>query len=72
MPKLGWMFSSQTQTKFPWLREHVESRESKSSKKFLASRGKGASQCGTEGATSACQGSELEVDVLMCFVCVCL
>ena len=70
MPKLGWMFSSQTQMKFPWLREHTF--KSKSSKKFLVSRGKGASQCGTEGATSACQGSEFEVDVLMCFVCVCL
>lgn len=57
MPKLGWMSSSQTQTisKFPWLRNSHITFESKSS------RGKGTSQCGTEGATSAYQGSEFDV-----------
>lgn len=56
MPKLGWMSSSQTQTisKFPWLRNSHITFESKSS------RGKGTSQCGTEGATSAYQGSEFD------------
>lgn len=60
MPKLGWMSSSQTQTisKFPRLRNSHITFESKSS------RGKGTSQCGTEGATSAYQGSEFDV----CFV----
>ena len=64
MPKLGWMSSSQTQTisKVPWLRNSHITFESKSS------RGKGTSQCGTEGATSAYQGSEF--DALFVFFCV--
>ena len=64
MPKLGWMSSSQTQTisKFPWLRNSHITFKSKSS------RGKGTSQCGTEGATSAYQGSEF--DVFFVFFCV--
>ena len=63
MPKLGWMSSSQTQTisKFPWLRNSHITFESKSS------RGKGTSQCGTEGATSAYQGSEFRC-VFLCFM----
>ena len=64
MPKLGWMSSSQTQTisKFPSkFTHHVRVEE--------FTKLQGTSQCGAEGATSACQGSEF--DVFLCVLCLC-